>query len=177
MKPLFSSAVYQDGNFIFYFISHHKSVIHITASSAKHERAAAFLSLFVPQAPHISPAEKSHACNLISAHIYQPDIPGRHVDFENNFFLRRGTLFQRKIWRLLLEIGYGETMTYSKLALKAGVPGGARAIGNACNANPLALIIPCHRVIGVNNPGGYAGGREVKLKLLEIEAERFNCRK
>ena len=63
----------------------------------------------------------------------------------------------------------GETTTYGELATAAGSPGGARAVGQACNKNPLALLIPCHRVVAANGPGGFAGDLEMKLKLLEIE--------
>jgi O-6-methylguanine DNA methyltransferase len=90
-------------------------------------------------------------------------------DFRHNPFLKDGTPFQQKIWRMINHIKPGETITYGELAAAAGSPGGARAVGQACNQNPLALIIPCHRVVAANGPGGFAGDLAIKLKLLEID--------
>ena len=81
-----------------------------------------------------------------------------------------GTDFQNAVWQKLLEIPYGRVMSYSNLAKAIGKPKAARAIGNACNKNPIAVIIPCHRVVGKNGSlTGYAGGIGIKEKLLEIE--------
>jgi methylated-DNA-[protein]-cysteine S-methyltransferase len=81
-----------------------------------------------------------------------------------------GTDFQKTVWDKLMEIPYGETKTYSQIAEEIGRPGSARAIGGACNKNPIPLIIPCHRVIGSRGKlTGYAGGIELKKALLEIE--------
>lgn len=81
-----------------------------------------------------------------------------------------GTAFQEKIWGLLQEIPYGETRTYGELAAMAGSPKGARAVGMACNRNPVMLFIPCHRVIGSDGSlTGFGGGLPVKKKLLELE--------
>jgi methylated-DNA-[protein]-cysteine S-methyltransferase len=66
-----------------------------------------------------------------------------------------GTPFQRRVWQALREIPAGETRTYGELARRLG--SGARAVGNACRCNPVPVIVPCHRVIGVNGIGGYAG--------------------
>ena len=75
-----------------------------------------------------------------------------------------------KIWALLREIPYGQTATYGALAAKAGNPGAARAVGMACNRNPIAILIPCHRVVGSNGSlTGYAGGLDFKRRLLELE--------
>lgn len=87
------------------------------------------------------------------------------------FFLDRGTLFQQQVWQLLLSIPYGETRTYGQMAAALGNPGCCRAIGQACNANPLALIRPCHRVVAANASGGFAGGPEIKKILLALEKE------
>ena len=81
-----------------------------------------------------------------------------------------GTAFQMKIWARLREIPYGQTATYGALAAKAGNPGAARAVGMACNRNPIAIFIPCHRVVGSNGSlTGYAGGLDFKQRLLELE--------
>ena len=69
-----------------------------------------------------------------------------------------------------LQIPYGQTVTYGALAQKAGIPKGARAVGMACNRNPIAILIPCHRVVGSTGAlTGYAGGLEFKRALLELE--------
>lgn len=80
-----------------------------------------------------------------------------------------GTAFQQRVWQGLLDIPYGETLTYSQLARAIGCPNGARAVGGACGANPLPIIIPCHRVLAKGGTGGYAYGAEIKKTLLKIE--------
>lgn len=86
-----------------------------------------------------------------------------------------GTAFRQAVWQMLLEIPYGQTVTYgglaARLARERGIPRmSAQAIGGAVGHNPIALIIPCHRVVGTNGSlTGYAGGLERKRKLLELE--------
>ena len=81
-----------------------------------------------------------------------------------------GTTFQKKVWNVLREIPYGETRSYEWVAKKAGRPRAVRAVGNAVGANPIPVVIPCHRVIRKNGElGGYGYGTDVKKKLLEIE--------
>jgi methylated-DNA-[protein]-cysteine S-methyltransferase len=80
----------------------------------------------------------------------------------------RGTPFQMGVWRELLEIPYGSAATYGALARKLGST--ARAVGGACGANPISIIVPCHRVLGAGGDlRGYAGGLEKKRFLLELE--------
>ncbi|MHB1380187.1 MAG: methylated-DNA--[protein]-cysteine S-methyltransferase [Desulfurivibrionaceae bacterium] len=86
-------------------------------------------------------------------------------------FVEKGTGFQKSVWERIAEIPYGETRTYKELAQALGNPGAARAVGQACNANPLALIVPCHRVTGSSGLGGFAGGHAVKKMLLLLEQE------
>lgn len=73
------------------------------------------------------------------------------------------------VLRVISQISYGETRTYSEIAEEADTS--AIAVGNYCGKNPLPLIIPCHRVVGKNNLGGYQAGEAVKRKLLDLEAE------
>ena len=81
-----------------------------------------------------------------------------------------GTSFQKKVWKALLNIPYGQTVSYQDIALTAGNIKACRAVGMANNKNPIAIIIPCHRVIGKNGRlTGYAGGLAVKEKLLQLE--------
>ncbi len=94
---------------------------------------------------------------------------GKRKTFELPINLK-GTEFQKKVWNELQEIPYGQTRTYKDIAIKIGNPNASRAIGNANNKNPIAIIIPCHRVIGSNSKlVGYAGGIDKKFKLLELE--------
>lgn len=81
-----------------------------------------------------------------------------------------GTEFQKKVWKELLNIPYGETRSYKDIAIAIGNGKACRAVGNANNKNPIAIIVPCHRVVGSNGSmTGYAGGLDIKEKLLKIE--------
>jgi methylated-DNA-[protein]-cysteine S-methyltransferase len=83
----------------------------------------------------------------------------------------QGSDFQRRVWRALLEIPWGELRTYGELAEGLGMPGAARAVGAANGRNPVAILVPCHRVVGAGGRlGGYSGGLEVKRELLAHEA-------
>lgn len=86
-------------------------------------------------------------------------------------FIRCGTAFQQQVWRLLSHIPYGATRTYGDIAKDLGNAGLARAVGRACNRNPLPLIIPCHRVVSSSGLGGFAGGAQLKRWLLAFEQE------
>lgn len=82
-----------------------------------------------------------------------------------------GTAFQLSVWQGLLDIAYGETCSYGELAGRLGSPGASRAVGLANGRNPIAIIVPCHRVIGADGSlTGYAGGMDRKRLLLELEA-------
>ena len=84
-----------------------------------------------------------------------------------------GTSFQRRVWDALSEIPYGETRSYGEIARRIGQPGAARAVGLANGRNPIAVIVPCHRVIGANGAlTGYAGGLQAKRALLDLEQAR-----
>jgi AraC family transcriptional regulator of adaptative response/methylated-DNA-[protein]-cysteine methyltransferase len=85
----------------------------------------------------------------------------------------RGTAFQEAVWQALAAIPAGETRTYAELAAAAGRPGAVRAAGSACGANPVAVVVPCHRVQRQGGaPGGYAWGLERKRALREREGVR-----
>jgi len=82
----------------------------------------------------------------------------------------KGTEFQNKVWSALKEIPFGETRSYGEIAKVIGNEKAARAIGMANNKNPIAIIVPCHRVIGANGKlVGYAGGLDIKERLLKLE--------
>lgn len=84
-----------------------------------------------------------------------------------------GTEFQQQVWEIIRSIPYGQTMSYGAIARQLGSSGKARAVGGAAHANKLPLVIPCHRVIGSNGTlTGFAGGIELKKRLLHLEKNR-----
>lgn len=88
----------------------------------------------------------------------------------------RGTEFQNKVWSELTKIPYGQTISYGELARRVGSPKASRAVGLANGKNPIAIIVPCHRVIGANGTlTGYGGGLPRKKKLLELEQGLFRA--
>ena len=97
---------------------------------------------------------------------------GKRQDYELPLHLE-GTPFQMKVWEALREIPKGETRTYEDIAIAVGNPKASRAVGMANNRNRIPVIIPCHRVIGKNGRlVGYAGGLDVKARLLALEKKR-----
>jgi methylated-DNA-[protein]-cysteine S-methyltransferase len=85
----------------------------------------------------------------------------------------KGTAFQQSVWEQLLYIPYGNTCTYKQIAQALGIPKASQAVGNAVGKNPISIIIPCHRVVGSNGAlTGYAGGLEIKQKLLFLEQSK-----
>jgi methylated-DNA-[protein]-cysteine S-methyltransferase len=85
-----------------------------------------------------------------------------------------GTEFQKSVWKALCKIPYGETRTYKDIAASVGKPKAYRAVGLANNRNPIAIIVPCHRVIGSNGKlTGYASGLDVKAFLLKLEENKL----
>ncbi len=99
----------------------------------------------------------------------QEYVQGARKEFDYHFELH-GTNFQKSVWQALQDIPHGTTTTYGVIAKKIGNPKASRAVGMAIGANPLSILIPCHRVIGANNSlTGYRGGLEMKKKLLVLE--------
>ncbi len=98
---------------------------------------------------------------------------GRRRSFELSV-APEGTAFQRCVWQALRAIPYGETISYGELARRIGSPKAARAVGLANGANPIAIVIPCHRVIGSDGRlTGYGGGLQTKEWLIGLEKGRF----
>ncbi len=84
----------------------------------------------------------------------------------------KGTRFQQDVWKALREIPYGETLSYKQLAESIGRPMACRAVGQAAHRNPLPILIPCHRLVGADGSlTGYAGGIELKRRLLDLERQ------
>lgn len=94
---------------------------------------------------------------------------GARKEFDLPFFAT-GTVFQLMVWEELLKIPYGETITYGTLAQRINRPNSSRAVGGALNKNPVAILVPCHRVIGSKGQlTGFAGGLTAKQDLLNLE--------
>ncbi len=96
-------------------------------------------------------------------------LSGRRIGFDLPL-LMLGTEFQKTVWNELMNIGYGETISYLELASRVGNPKAVRAVAMANAANSLAIVVPCHRVISSDGSiGGYSGGIDIKRKLLDLE--------
>jgi methylated-DNA-[protein]-cysteine S-methyltransferase len=96
---------------------------------------------------------------------------GELTDFTMPLSVRRGSDFERAVWHQMSLIPYGEMRTYGEIATAVGDPAGARAVGVACNRNPIPIIVPCHRIVGAGGKlVGFGGGLSRKRFLLELEA-------
>lgn len=110
------------------------------------------------------PAISGNLSETIAAYIERcAPLPEADLDFS------RCTKFQRMVYSLVQQIPRGCTMTYGQVARQAGSPGAARAVGQAMASNPFAILVPCHRVVASNGPGGYLWGNDLKKLLLQLE--------
>lgn len=95
---------------------------------------------------------------------------GKPTNFSVALDIASGTDFQRRVWKQLTTIPYGETRSYGQVAAALGKPSAGRAVGSANRSNPIAIVIPCHRVVQADGGlGGYASGVHIKEKLLRLE--------
>ena len=104
----------------------------------------------------LTPDALRHLCGTLAARPLQ--------------FPAGASAFRRRVWEALRQIPFGQTVTYQELAARIGSPGAARAVGGACAANRLLLVVPCHRVVACRGLGGFALGLEWKKRLLALEA-------
>ncbi|HXC57122.1 MAG TPA: methylated-DNA--[protein]-cysteine S-methyltransferase [Rhizomicrobium sp.] len=96
---------------------------------------------------------------------------GRRRDFALEFHAEEGSDFERGVWAAMCEIPFGETVSYGAIARRLGDPNAARAVGLACNSNPIPLVVPCHRVVGADGAlVGFGGGLALKRALLDFES-------
>lgn len=115
------------------------------------------------------PGGNWNECSELVAKQLDEYFDGNRKEFELPLDLQ-GTEFCKKVWVNLLEIPYGETRSYEDIAIAVGNPKGMRAVGMANHKNPIMIVVPCHRVIGKDGSlAGYAGGLNIKKKLLNIE--------
>lgn len=136
------------------------------AAELAHKASGAVRGAALVPAHADSPATRWLA--QVKAHLASPG--SCPLDFPLD--LSSGTAFQRKVWSLMREkVGKaGQSISYGEFAALAGLPGGARAVGNACGKNPVLLAIPCHRVLAANGKlGGFTGGIDLKAQLLSGE--------
>jgi len=99
---------------------------------------------------------------------------GEPVEWQVRIELAGGTEFQRAVWQELQKIPCGRTATYGEIAARLGKPGAMRAVGGANAANPVPILIPCHRVVAAHHRlGGFSGGLDVKRALLQLEGVTF----
>ena len=128
------------------------------------EKEGAVTHLYLNPAGAVLPAEERETPLLAEY------FAGERREFELPL-APEGTPFMRRVWAELVKVPYGATATYGEIAERIGNPGGSRAVGLANNRNPIAIIIPCHRIIGSSGKlVGYAGGVELKERLLALES-------
>ena len=135
------------------------------------EKEGAVTHLYLNLAGAVLPAEERETPLLAEAMRQLAEyFAGERREFELPL-APEGTPFMRRVWAELVKVPYGATATYGEIAERIGNPGGSRAVGLANNRNPIAIIIPCHRIIGSSGKlVGYAGGVELKERLLALES-------
>lgn len=100
---------------------------------------------------------------------FEDYLSGMHVRFNTPIDVK-GTDFEKRVWKEVRNIPYGETRTYGEIARRIGNPKATRAVGQACGKNPIPIIIPCHRVVATIGLGGYSSGLRIKERLLKMES-------
>ena len=140
------------------------------------EEDGAVVRLYLPNAP--TPRIMPHETPLLAEGRRQllDYLTGARQTFDLPLRLQ-GTEFQRQVWEALRAIPYGETRSYGQLAAALGRPKACRAVGMANHNNPIPILVPCHRVVGTDGSlTGYAGGLDLKRRLLELEGVRMKTK-
>ncbi len=138
---------------------------YLTLPQPRPEQAMALIGDFIPQAIANTSFFRDIEGRL------QAYFTGESADFPMDIDIRHATDFQQAVWRTTASIPYGETRTYGWVAQALGKPQAARGVGQTLAQNPLPIVIPCHRVLGNKDMGGFSGGAEVKKGFLELEAQ------
>jgi O-6-methylguanine DNA methyltransferase len=168
-KISFSSMSCKYGKFTIYcIIGPEENIVHLTLAPGKHAKASNQLSSIGPNILVKELGQKDFPYNAIFRDYFNGKLRDFSIKVDSPFF-EAGTDFQKKVWSSIKTVPYGGSITYQQLAKLAGSPKGTRAAGSACGANPVALIIPCHRIVAMNRLGGYAGGIANKKALLSLE--------
>jgi len=157
------------GKFTMYcLVGPEENIYQVTFALQKHEQLQKLFSSVPGKVTITRTPQKKFQFNDLFAEYFS----GMRTNFQvmpDSPLLAAGTDFQKRVWQHISEIPYGNTITYRRLAELAGSPMGSRAAGTACGANPVALLIPCHRVVAQNGLGGFAGGLAIKKALLGLE--------
>lgn len=125
----------------------------------------------VPMTPSLSNASKAAQILLQTTIELEQYFNGQRTEFQIPLDYA-GTKFQEQVWKQLLKIPFGQTISYKELAKRIKNAKAVRAVGSANGKNPLTIIVPCHRVIASDGElGGYAGGLKLKKKLLDLEKQ------
>lgn len=129
-----------------------------------------------PSTDPMTPAEQEIAASLeTQLHEY---FEGGRREFDIPLDLGSGSDFRRRVWQVVATIPYGETLSYAEVAVAAGNPAAYRAAGSACGANPIVIIIPCHRVVGSDKRlHGFGGGLDTKAWLLRHEGREIGAQR
>ncbi|MBW2091742.1 MAG: methylated-DNA--[protein]-cysteine S-methyltransferase [Deltaproteobacteria bacterium] len=139
-----------------------QGLVHVAFGPDGLKKLTGFAKRWFPEA-NIQPAEVRAASQI------QEYLTGKRTAFDLELEIK-GTDFQKKVWQVLAAIPYGRTMAYGDVAREVGRPNAARAVGRACGANPISLVIPCHRVLGTDGTlTGFGGGLNWKKWLLDLE--------
>lgn len=124
----------------------------------------------VPAPERRGRADAAHPLLAAAAQQFADTFAGQRQAFDLPLDLSAGTPFQQAVWRALLAIGHGHSQTYGEVAAAIGRPAAVRAVGTAVGANPLIVVVPCHRVLGANGAlTGFGAGLDRKLALLRLE--------
>lgn len=143
-----------------------KGIDGIALPQATRQRALAVLG---EHASEVLALETSPQLEMVQAQLLDY-LAGKRQRFDALLDFSRGTVFQRQVWRTLLRVPYGKLRSYQWVAARVGGPQYARAVGNAVGANPLPIIVPCHRIVAHDATlGGFSGGLQTKRKLLTLE--------
>lgn len=153
---------------IYCLIGPEENIIHVSFTRKKHERAKKQLAGQGSRVEFKTIRQEDFSYNKVFEEYFSGSLSNLPVTIDSPF-IDAGSNFQQRVWQQISAIPYGETSTYKRLAEMAGSPRGARAAGTACGANPLPIIIPCHRVIAGNGLGGFGGGVALKKSLLTLE--------
>jgi methylated-DNA-[protein]-cysteine S-methyltransferase len=157
-------------NIIVYFISDDRNqIIHLTFARERHDKAMEDIGSFCIGA--VFSEDKGISNQVQQAIGSYMEGKSHHLHLQTGFlFSGRATVFQQRVWQQISKIGYGSTRSYGDIARSLGNIKLARAVGQACHANPLAMFVPCHRVVGAAGTlGGFAGGAAIKSRLLALE--------
>jgi methylated-DNA-[protein]-cysteine S-methyltransferase len=133
-------------------------------------RSIAFPDKGRPRKPEPGWTESMHGAVAAAVAQLREYFSGQRTEFDLPL-APEGTAFQRRVWKYLQSIPYGETISYAELAKRVGNPKAARAVGSANGRNQIPIVIPCHRVIAADGTlGGFGGGLTVKQRLLDLES-------